>query len=87
LPHWYGIVTIQTPDLIKQHAGNKQAIQQAILENAPAGVNVRTFHWFKNEPKVGVTVWGGDAAQRYLKDDLEADPIDELEDTAPVTGE
>jgi hypothetical protein len=84
MPHWYGIVTIQTPQFIKAHAGSKPAIQQAILENAPQGVNVRTFHWFKNEPKVGVTVWGGDAAERYLREELEADPIDELDDTAPV---
>jgi hypothetical protein len=84
MPHWYGIVTIETPDLIKQYQGDRPAIQQAILVNAPAGVNVRTFHWFKNEPKVGVTVWGGEAAERYLREELEADPIDELEDTAPV---
>jgi hypothetical protein len=84
MPHWYGIVTIQTPDFIKGHGGDRPAIQQAILENAPQGVNVRTFHWFKNEPKVGVTVWGGDAAERYLRDVLEADPLDELDDTAPV---
>jgi len=84
MPHWYGIVTIDTPDFIKEHKDNNPAIQQAILENAPAGVNVRTFHWFKNERKVGVTVWGGDAAERYLRDVLEADPVDELADTAPV---
>jgi hypothetical protein len=84
MPHWYGIVTIETPEFIKEHKDSKAAIQQAILENAPAGVNVRTFHWFKNEAKVGVTVWGGDAAERYLREELEADPVDELDDTAPV---
>jgi hypothetical protein len=85
MPHWYGIVTIQTPQFIKGLSGDKRAIQQAILEYAPQGVNVRTFHWFKNEPKVGVTVWGGDAAERYLRDELEAEPVDELDDTAPVS--
>jgi hypothetical protein len=84
MPHWYGIVTTETPGFIKEHKGDKPAIQQAILENAPQGVNVRTFHWFKNEPKLGVAVWGGDAAERYLREVLEADPVDELEDTAPV---
>jgi hypothetical protein len=84
MPHWYGLVTTETPDFIKQHKGNKAAIQQAILEHAPEGVNVRTFHWYKNEPKVGVTVWGGAEAERYLRDVLGADPIDELADTAPV---
>ena len=85
MPHWYGIVTIETPEFIKEHKGNKAAIQQAILENAPEGVNVRTFHWYRNESKVGVTVWGGQAAGNYLKDVLQADPVDELDDTAPVS--
>jgi hypothetical protein len=84
MPHWYGIVSIETPDFIKGVGGDKRAIQQAILEHAPQGVNVRTFHWFKNEAKVGVTVWGGGEAERYLKEVLDADPIDELDDTGPV---
>ncbi len=85
MPHWYGIVTIQTPDFIKEHKQDRRAIQQAILENAPQGVNVRTFQWHKNEPKVAVTVWGGADAERYLRDVLEADPVYELDDTAPVS--
>jgi hypothetical protein len=84
MPHWYGIVSIETPAFIKDHTGNKAAIQQAILEHAPQGANVRTFNWHKNESKVGVTVWGAEAAERYLRDDLEADPVVELDDTAPV---
>jgi hypothetical protein len=87
MPHWYGIVTTETPQFIKDHQGNKASIQQAILENAPHGASVRTFHWHKNENKVGVTVWGGEAAERYLRDELEADPVVELDDTAPVPPE
>ena len=84
MPHWYGIVTIQTPEFIKDLKGDKHAIQQAILEHAPQGVNVRTFQWHKGEPKVAVTVWGGAEAEHYLRNDLEADPVIELDDTAPV---
>jgi hypothetical protein len=84
MPHWYGIVSIQTPDFIKEHGNDKRAIQQAILEHAPQGVNVRTFHWYKNAAQVGVTVWGGAEAERYLRDVLEAEPVDELDDTGPV---
>jgi hypothetical protein len=84
MPHWYGIVTTETPPLIKDQRGDKAAIQRAILEHAPQGANVRTFQWHKNESKVGVTVWGGDAAERYLRDDLEADPVVELDDTGPM---
>ena len=83
MPHWYGIVTTQTPEFIKGYEGKAQ-IQQAILEGAPAGVNVRTFHWYKKEPKVGVTVWGGQAAEDYLTKDLEAEGVVELEDTGPL---
>ena len=84
MPHWYGIVTIQTPEFIKDLKGDKRAIQQAILEQAPQGVNVRTFQWHKDEPMVAVTVWGGAEAERYLRSELEADPVIELDDTAPV---
>jgi hypothetical protein len=84
MPHWYGIVSIQTPEFIKGLGGDKPEIRQAILGRAPQGVNVSDFHWYKNAPKVGVTVWGGDAAYQYLKDDLGADPIEELVDTAPL---
>jgi hypothetical protein len=83
MPHWYGIVSTQTPDFLKGLAG-QGAIQQAILDHAPEGASVRTFQWHKNEPKVGVTVWGNENAERYLRDVLEADPVVELHDTEPV---
>ena len=82
MPHWYGIVTIETPDFIKHLRGDKPGIREAILKRVPEGVSVSDLHWYKNKPQVGVTVWGGDAAYRYLKD-LGADPIEELVDTSP----
>jgi hypothetical protein len=87
MPHWYGIVTIQTPDFIKGLEGDRPGIRHEILKRAPEGVSVSDLHWYKNKPQVGVTAWGGDAAYRYLKEDLGADPIEELLDTAPPSPE
>ena len=82
MPHWYGLVPLETPDFISACNGDKVGIKQAILAHAPQGANVTSLKWHKDEPVVKVTVEGPNGRD-YLET-LEANPIVELADTGPL---
>jgi hypothetical protein len=82
MPHWYGIVSTQSPPFITGCQGDKLCVKRAILEHAPTGANVRTFNWPKGKNVVAITV-EGPGAKQYL-DSLGATDVVELDETAPV---
>jgi hypothetical protein len=83
MPHWYGLVPLETPDFIKDCKGNPMCIKQAILARAPEGANVTSLKWHKDDPIVKVTVEG--PAGRAFLETLQANPIVELVDTGPIS--
>lgn len=82
MPHWYGLISTASPQILESCNGDARCVREKLMEHAPQGANVRSIAWLRGQNVAGITV-EGPAARDYLTT-LEAHDVVELEVSGPL---
>jgi hypothetical protein len=86
MPHWDGIISTASPQVLESCQGDPVAVHEKIMAAAPAGANVRAISWETGKDVAHVRVEGPNA-EDFLKNTLKAQSVVTLVNAHERTGE